>query len=102
MDCRFYGLATLAIGLAMCYYYNADMLQTLEHNFKQHPYFFSSLQFNMLYFCTYCAQFLFLLPLGILVDKFPLQVVTPILVGVTIIAQGVLGLLLQSRSHGYQ
>ena len=102
MDGRFYLLAFLAIGVAMCFYYNIDMLQTLENNLEVHPYFLTTSQFNMLYFSTYIAQFLFLLPLGILIDHFPIKILMPIMVIITIITEIIIGFLVKTRVSGYE
>lgn len=96
-----YFLTGLAIGIAMGYYYNLDMLQAEEVQLKHHPYFLTSEQFNFLYFCTYLAQFLFLLPLGVLVDRFSLSVILVTLISLTLGSQVGLGLLLGWRGDGY-
>ena len=102
MEGRFYLLAVLAICLSMGFYYGEDMLQTLEESFKEHPYFLTPMQFNLLYFATYIAQFLLLLPLGILVDIAPLGLVMTVLVLLTLLSSLVMGALVHARSDGYE
>ena len=96
-----YLLVTLAIGISIGYYYCTDMLQTEQTQLRRHPYFLTSQEFNYLYFFTYLSQFLFLIPLGIVVDILPVKHIMICLIVVSIGAQAALAFLLKSRQEGY-
>ncbi len=96
-----YLLVTLAIGISIGYYYCTDMLQTQQTQLKRHPYFLTSEEFNYLYFFTYLSQFIFLVPLGIIVDILPVKYIMITLIVISIIAQTAIAFLLKTRQDGY-
>ena len=101
MRLRDYGLTFLAICISIGYFYCLDIPQTLEANLKEHPYFMTATQFNFLYFGTYISQFIFLVPLGVLVDSFALSTLMPIMLAITIFSESIIGVVLGSRFNGY-
>lgn len=101
MKSKDYLLTFVAIGIAIGFYYCNDMLQATETFLKQHPYFLDSKQFNLLYFFTYLAQFLLLIPVGLMVDSCSLKGVMTGLITTTLFAQIILGILLSQRADGY-
>jgi hypothetical protein len=63
----------LSILLVAGYMWSLDMPLALEVPLREEPYSFSSFEYNFLYFANYVAIFLSDMPLGMLLDRFPIR-----------------------------
>ena len=63
----------LGLVIVIGYGYAMDMPQALETPLRGEPCNLSSIEINLLYFCTYFPVMFTDIPLGILLDRFPLR-----------------------------
>jgi hypothetical protein len=66
-------LVLLASGILFGYGYGLDIPQALEKPLREEPFNFDNIKFNLLYFFTFLPVVLFEIPIGILIDKFPVR-----------------------------
>ena len=62
-------LMVLASAIVFGYTYGLDVTQALEVPFREEPYNFTTLQFNLMYVFTFMPIFLFNIPIGIIIDR---------------------------------
>ena len=83
------------------YGYSMDMPQALELPLRGEPYNLNSIEFNILYFATYLPILITDLPLGVILDKFPLQKTVVVIALSSFIAELLTAVLFDFRPEGY-
>jgi len=83
------------------YGYSMDMPQALELPLRGEPYNLNSIEFNILYFSTYLPILITDLPLGVILDKFPLQKTVVVIALSSFIAELLTAVLFDFRPEGY-
>jgi len=78
-----------------------DMPQALELPLRGEPYNLNSIEFNTLYFAMFLAILITGLPLGVLLDKFPLQKTVIAIALSSFIAELSIAVLFDYRPEGY-
>ena len=73
MDLQNTILILLASALLFGYCFGFDMPQALEAPLRVEPYNYTNLQFNFLYFFQFLPVVLFQIPIGFLIDKYPVK-----------------------------
>jgi hypothetical protein len=95
------GLTLLGSAIVLSYAYCLDLFQALEVHFREPPYNFSTLEFNLMYFFTYLPIFLFNIPIGTIIDRTPPARSLFALVFMSFFAQTLCTLMVQTQITGY-
>lgn len=91
----------MATIITVGYGYSLDMPQALEVPLRDEPYNFSSIEFNLLYIATSIPIIFTDIPLGIILDKFPLQITVVIIALTSFTAELLTAVLFDLRPTGY-
>lgn len=96
-DILLIALATLVVA---GYGYSMDMPQALEVPLREPPFNFTSMEFNLLYVFTYLPIIFTDIPIGVLLDKFPLQRTVIIITLIGFLSQIITAFLFQFQPFG--
>lgn len=66
-------LIILASALLIGYTYGFDLAQALQAPLREEPYYYTNLEFNLLYFFQFLPVTLFQIPIGMMIDKYPVK-----------------------------
>lgn len=91
----------LGLIVVIGYGYSMDMVQALEAPLRGEPCNFSSMEINLLYFSTYLPVMITDIPLGIVLDKFPLQKTVLVIGFSCFLAELFIAILFDFRPDGY-
>ena len=94
-------LLFMATIIVMGYGYSIDMPQALETQLREAPYNLTSLEFNFLYFATYIPIMITDIPVGMLLDRFPMQKTIILLVVVSFTFELLSAVVVDLRPTGY-
>jgi hypothetical protein len=78
-----------------------DMPQALENPLREEPYSLSSLEINLIYISTYLPVMFTDIPLGVILDKFPMQKTVLIIAITSFLSELAIALLFDFRPDGY-
>ena len=70
---EYFILIFLASALLFGYAYGLNMPQALEKPLREEPFNFDNIKFNLLYVLTFAPTVVFEIPIGILIDKYPIR-----------------------------
>lgn len=101
MKCEDIILVTLGTSIVVGYGYSMDMPQALELPLRGPPYNLDSVDFNLLYFATFLPVMITDIPLGIILDKFPLQKTVIAIAVTSFLAELGTAVLFDLRPEGY-
>lgn len=101
MQVKYILLLLLSILIMAGYTYSLDIPQEIETPLRNIPYSFSTDEFNMLYFSTFFLIIFLVIPIGFIVDQYPIQYTLISLLVLGFVAQSLIGLLLSQRINGY-
>lgn len=76
------------------YTYSLDIPQAIETPLRATPYHFTTDQFNLIYFSTFFLVVFLVIPLGIIIDRYPIQYTLLALLFIGLAAQSLLGFFL--------
>lgn len=93
MKKEYWILLVLSVGIIIGYTYALDTPQALEIPLRKPPYSFSSVEFNLIYFCTFLLIGPFNIPLGILIDRYPIKRIMILLLLASLLSQTVISLM---------
>lgn len=95
------GLTFLGSAIVFSYAYCLDLFQALEVHFRESPYNFTTMEFNLMYFFTYLPIFLFNIPIGTIIDRTPPSKSLFVLVLMSFVSQLVCTIMVQTQIGGY-
>lgn len=94
-------LLLLAVGIIIGYSYALDTPQALQIPLREEPYNFTSSQFNLIYFATFLLIGFLEIPLGILIDRYPIKKTLIAMLLALLVSQGVISLMFEFVPKNY-
>jgi MFS family permease len=95
-------LIFLASALLFGYTYAFDIPQALEAPLRLAPYHYNNFEFNLLYFFQFLPVALLQIPLGVVIDKYPVKKSLSLFAGLSLASVIVAGLAFQFLFTGYK
>jgi len=96
-----WGLTILSSAIMLSYAYCQDLFQALEVHFREPPYNFTTLEFNLMYFFAYLSILLFNIPIGTIIDRSSPVKSLFVLLFMSLISQITNSLMVQTQMPGY-
>lgn len=94
-------ITVMGLIIVIGYGYSVDMPQAIEAPLREEPYSLSSIQINLLYFSTFLPVMFTDIPLGIVLDKYPMKITVLVIAISSFLAELAIAMLFDFRPDGY-